>query len=130
LDANRDGKLSLHELRTAWSRLERLGGEKKGFITRTQIPQQFEIVVMEGTAQNLVNFLISGSMSVNKPVTTSASDNLPTWFRKMDTNGDGFISPREFLGSRADFERIDINHDGLIDPDEARHFDALVRGKK
>jgi hypothetical protein len=55
---------------------------------------------------------------------------LPEWFRKMDTNGDGFVSPREFLGSRADFNRIDTNGDGLIDPQEAERYDALVRAKK
>jgi hypothetical protein len=48
----------------------------------------------------------------------------------MDTNGDGFLSPREFLGSRADFSRIDTSGDGLIDPEEAIRFDALTRGTK
>ena len=43
----------------------------------------------------------------------------PAWFQKMDHNKDGDLSPREFLGSRADFERIDSDHDGLIDPKEA-----------
>ena len=43
----------------------------------------------------------------------------PNWFRKMDRNRDGDISRREFLGPRADFERLDRDHDGLIDAQEA-----------
>ena len=46
----------------------------------------------------------------------------PTWFRKMDRNGDGDVSLREFLGSRADFQRIDLDGDGLIDLAEAEKF--------
>jgi hypothetical protein len=37
----------------------------------------------------------------------------------MDRNRDGDLAPREFLGTRADFERIDTDHDGLIDSSEA-----------
>ena len=43
----------------------------------------------------------------------------PSWFRKMDRNRDGDISRREFLGPRADFERLDGDRDGLIDAEEA-----------
>ena len=37
----------------------------------------------------------------------------------MDRNRDGDLSPREFLGSRAQFEKLDKDADGLIDADEA-----------
>ncbi|MGE3808099.1 MAG: hypothetical protein AB7K24_25845, partial [Gemmataceae bacterium] len=43
----------------------------------------------------------------------------PAWFRKMDSNGDGDISPREFLGTEAEFARLDRDSDGLINLDEA-----------
>jgi hypothetical protein len=51
----------------------------------------------------------------------------PLWFRKMDRNGDGDVSPREFLGSRDDFRRIDTDGDGLISAEEAERYDAAVR---
>ena len=54
----------------------------------------------------------------------------PVWFRKMDVNGDGDVSPREFLGSPEDFQRIDTDGDGLISADEAEAFDAMMRAKK
>ena len=50
---------------------------------------------------------------------TVAATKGPLWFRKMDRNGDGDVSSREFLGTPADFRRIDTNGDGLIDAEEA-----------
>ena len=43
----------------------------------------------------------------------------PLWFRKMDRNGDGDVSRREFLGSKADFKKLDLDGDGLISREEA-----------
>ena len=43
----------------------------------------------------------------------------PSWFRKMDRNHDGDVSRREFLGPRAQFDRLDRDRDGLISSDEA-----------
>jgi hypothetical protein len=37
----------------------------------------------------------------------------------MDRNGDGDISPAEFLGTREQFDKLDLNRDGLIDAAEA-----------
>jgi Ca2+-binding EF-hand superfamily protein len=42
----------------------------------------------------------------------------------MDQNGDGYVSLREFLGTREEFDKIDKNHDGLISPDEAAEYEA------
>ena len=53
----------------------------------------------------------------------------PAWFRKMDVNGDGDVSRREFLGSKEDFDRIDTDHDGIITLEEAEAFDAKMREK-
>jgi Ca2+-binding EF-hand superfamily protein len=131
LDANRDGRLSLHELRHAWSRLEPLDVDKKGYVTADQITRQFQIVAAQGSSLNLLNQGPQALQGLSQPLgRVPLPKNTPAWFRKMDLNGDGFLSPREFLGSRADFSRIDANGDGLIDPEEAIRFDALVRGKK
>jgi hypothetical protein len=37
----------------------------------------------------------------------------------MDRNGDGVISPREFLGPPEVFRELDTNGDGVISPQEA-----------
>ena len=43
----------------------------------------------------------------------------PVWFRKMDRNNDGDLSPHEFVGPRAAFDRLDADGDGLVDRQEA-----------
>src|SRR5262249_61699260 len=53
----------------------------------------------------------------------------PLWFRKMDRNGDGVISPREFIGTAEDFKKLDLDGDGFIDADEAEKA-AAVFGKR
>ena len=53
----------------------------------------------------------------------------PLWFRKMDVNGDGDVSEREFLGSREDFRRIDLDGDGLISVEEAEKAEEWFRQK-
>jgi hypothetical protein len=45
----------------------------------------------------------------------------------MDRNGDGDVSPGEFLGTPEQFRRIDADGDGLIDADEAERADAWFR---
>ena len=41
------------------------------------------------------------------------------WFRRMDRNQDGDVSPREFLGTAQQFVQIDSDGDKLISADEA-----------
>ena len=37
----------------------------------------------------------------------------------MDANGDSEISPREFLGTPDQFQRLDRDNDGYVEPGEA-----------
>jgi Ca2+-binding EF-hand superfamily protein len=127
LDANRDGLLSVRELRTGWQRLAPLDKEGAGFIRMTDVPRQFQLTV--GGGQGAVRVAGGGALPGFGSGGRAAPAKGPLWFRKMDRNGDGDVSRREFLGSRADFDRIDTDGDGLIDAAEAQRADAWFRDK-
>jgi Ca2+-binding EF-hand superfamily protein len=129
LDANRDGRLSIRELRTAWDRLACYDVGKTGAITREMIPSQFQLTISRGqplpTGQRLVK--VARDDAAGPPARSAARG--PLWFQKMDRNGDGDVSLREWLGSLEDFKRIDTDGDGLISLDEAQKADAWFRAQ-
>jgi Ca2+-binding EF-hand superfamily protein len=123
LDANRDGSLGLRELRTAWERLRPYDRNGDGFISRDEIPRQFQLTLGLGQATAFLRTAAAPGMGQPTAVTARG----PVWFRKMDRNGDGDVSLREFLGTREEFDKIDTDHDGLISVEEAERYDELIR---
>ncbi len=123
LDDDRDGKLSVRELRTAWERLSVLEPEGSRFVTRA---------ILQPTASFRLSNAAAGGFEVLTPQDAAEMRSAlyvepvgkgPLWFRKMDRNGDGDVSRAEFLGDAADFARIDADGDGLISLAEAVAFD-------
>jgi Ca2+-binding EF-hand superfamily protein len=123
LDANRDGSLGLRELRTAWERLRPYDRNGDGCISRDEIPRQFQLTLGLGQATAFLRTAAVPGMGQPTAVTARG----PVWFRKMDRNGDGDVSLREFLGTREEFDKIDTDHDGLISVEEAERYDELIR---
>ena len=119
LDADNDGRLSLREMKSAWTRLNVFA--KDGKVKQADLPRTLRIVVGQGNINNfrpVVTTVYNGTTS--RPMSRSAA---PEWFRKMDKNNDGDISPREWLGTDEDFAGIDTDGDGLISVAEAIAFE-------
>ena len=129
LDENRDGRLSVRELRTAWDRLRTLEEPGAVELTRSIIQPMTSVrlcrVVDRGTLQQQL-------VAVNAPNLgpTGAPQKGPLWFRKMDRNADGDVSRVEFLGTREEFDAIDADHDGLISVLEAEAHELKTRERK
>jgi Ca2+-binding EF-hand superfamily protein len=111
LDSDHDGRLSVSELRSAWQRLADEEANRSGFLTLERSRQTFSLTFSRGLspARGMAFYLSS-----RRPARKG-----PKWFRAMDRNGDGFISRREFLGSKTEFDRLDRDGDGLISLEEA-----------
>jgi Ca2+-binding EF-hand superfamily protein len=125
LDANRDGRLGIRELRAAWTRVAAWDRKQTGSISREDIPRRYQLTFSQGQP-NARNPREPIAMTpTTQPGKPSAKG--PLWFRKMDRNGDGDVSPREFLGSPEDFKKIDTDGDGLIDAQEAERADGWFR---
>ncbi|HVS34295.1 MAG TPA: EF-hand domain-containing protein [Gemmataceae bacterium] len=132
LDANNDGRLSLRELRGAWNRLAPYVHGGAGVLSRDDIPQQYQLTLVQSEVDASVfqQQMLAQPQVAQPPPQPPRIERGPLWFRKMDVNGDGDVSPREFLGSLEDFKRIDTDGDGLISVEEAEAFDAMMRAKK
>jgi Ca2+-binding EF-hand superfamily protein len=118
MDLNRDRHLGIREIRDAVVRLSSWDRDGDGQIRSDEIPHHYQLSIGRGqiTAVGMSAFNASRTMASPAAQAPAAG---PLWFRKMDRNRDGDISRREFLGPRADFDRLDRDHDGLIDAEEA-----------
>jgi Ca2+-binding EF-hand superfamily protein len=124
LDTDHDNRLSPRELKNAWKNLELWDVDGDECISRSEIPHRLQIQISHGRPMGGQTSLAAGS--IRGPTRARAG---PTWFRKMDRNGDGVVSRKEFLGTDEDFDKIDTDHDGLIDEKEAEAADEWFRKK-
>jgi Ca2+-binding EF-hand superfamily protein len=119
LDTNRDGRLSARELRAAYETLRPLDPSPDPVVTHAALEPSavFQIGRPSGTAGPQANPPPPG-------LTAFVDESAPLWFRKMDVNGDGEITKKEFLGSAEHFKRLDTNGDGVISLEEANAYEA------
>jgi hypothetical protein len=121
LDADRDGRLSVREMRQAPKLLGQLDRQGKGHLRRDDIPHSYRLTLRRGPAQPASNQELVFVERYLNPAGTgeSRSTRGPAWFRKMDHNDDGDVSRKEFLFSDEQFRKIDTDGDGLISVEEA-----------
>jgi Ca2+-binding EF-hand superfamily protein len=132
LDTDGDGRLSVREMRNAVKLIAELDRDGDGMISRNEIPRCSQATFRLGTpgtqqyqAVNLNAYLGRGAQrQPQKPARG------PEWFRKMDRNGDGDVSRKEFLGTDAQFREIDTDGDGLISVEEAEAYDKKMREQR
>ena len=115
LDTDGDGRLSRMELKNAWKSLTTYLGTTGDSIEGIGGPTELRLILHRGQVAHQ-NYAAPNQVQRNRPIVPTRG---PLWFRMMDRNGDGYVSRREFLGSKEDFDRIDTNHDGMISPEEA-----------
>jgi Ca2+-binding EF-hand superfamily protein len=116
LDQNGDGRISIRELRTAETNLVSHAVDDSPELNPSQMPRYFKIEMQRG-GPTLFGPAIRLRAEVPQPI--MRSNNGPTWFQRMDRNGDNDLVWDEFLGPRDVFDRLDTDRDGLMDPTEA-----------
>jgi Ca2+-binding EF-hand superfamily protein len=133
LDVDRDGRLSVREMRGAVKLLDQLGAAARGFLTLADMPKSYLLTLRRGgSLRGSLDFnaaleeIYGGYEAVEVDYPTAG----PLWFQKMDKNRDGDVSRKEFLGTDEQFRQIDTDGDGLISLEEALRYDALHRKKK
>ena len=117
LDVSGDSRLSLREMRTAHERIKSFDKNKDGRVTQAEIPVSLSMTFGLGTAGYS---RAQGSRITRAGAARPASNGAPEWFNRMDRNGDGDVTLKEFLGNKQQFSKLDTNSDGFIEPKEAK----------
>jgi Ca2+-binding EF-hand superfamily protein len=120
LDLNHDDRLTLREMQGAAGRLGQLDADGDGVVSAAEIPDRLTCTIVRGAPAN--------DAAPRGPARPRGNPNAqaksPRWLTAMDTNGDGEISLREFLGTAEQFEKLDVNGDGFLDTSEAQQAES------
>jgi Ca2+-binding EF-hand superfamily protein len=119
IDTDRDRRLSRRECRTAFQRQKARDVDANGKFNADELGGTLRLTFEYGRLPlfNIDVAAAQGNQGTAALIRNSTTG--PEWFRKMDRNKDGDVSPREFLGPRVTFQKLDRDGDGLISVDEA-----------
>ncbi len=113
LDVNDDGVIDADEIHDSSRRLAELDIDGDGVVRANETRKRMTVVV--GVASGAP---LSPVREADERKSKLASDQ-PPWFRAMDSNKDGYITPHEFLGDIPLFDQLDVNRDGGLTLQEA-----------
>ncbi|GAA4428644.1 hypothetical protein [Bremerella cremea] len=116
VDQNRDQRLSARELGQLATNLLAIDQNQSNAIEFDEIPALLEFEFFRGDQDNAA--IVTPGYS-QPPSRAQGWDSAPAWFVGMDYNGDGDISPREFLGTPQQFQKLDLDQDGFVTGTEA-----------
>lgn len=133
-DANKDGRLSIREVRSLPSLFVSWDRNGDGRVDAAELPAYFMMRLNFGLAleafsqdRSTPQVVQTRQFNPNRTSPQPADASIPPWFTLMDRNGDGDVSRREFLGDLKLFDLWDTDGDGLLSPAEAR---AIPRKQK
>ncbi|MFO0922258.1 MAG: EF-hand domain-containing protein [Pirellulales bacterium] len=111
LDSDWNGLISENEIQQTEHRMNPLMTDRDSVLAPESLPVQLEMVVARQFADE-DSFRPEPRGEYERP---SIEASVPDWFTSMDTNRDGVVSPREFLGDKNEFRKLDLNHNSLLD---------------
>lgn len=119
LDRNQDNRLTPRECQNTYSAWQAQDRNQDHRLARHELSGKLRLSVELVKPRLFENVGAMPGALTGEPIMNGPRTTTPLWFQGMDRNQDGDVSPREFLGTAAAFEKWDRDRDGLISAAEA-----------